>query len=84
MQGTDYQGSPHCAATMGFSRLTRAPTVLHILSITAPIYLLIALGWFIVRQDLFDKAALRVMGRFVLQIALPALLFKALASFGPF
>lgn len=65
---------------MGFSRLTRAPAVLHILSITAPIYLLIALGWFIVRQDLFDKAALRVMGRFVLQIALPALLFKALAT----
>jgi predicted permease len=54
--------------------------LLHILSITAPIYLLIALGWFIVRQGLFDKAALRVMGRFVLQIALPALLFKALAT----
>jgi malonate transporter and related proteins len=54
--------------------------MLHILSITAPIYLLIGLGWLVVRHGLFDPTDLRVMGRFVLQIALPALLFRALAT----
>jgi hypothetical protein len=54
--------------------------VLHILAITAPIYLLIGLGFLIVRRGLFSKSELRVMGRFVLQIALPALLFRALAT----
>lgn len=63
----------------GLSRPARAP-VLHILSITAPIYLLIALGVVVVRRGLFTKPELRVMGRFVLQIALPALLFRALAT----
>jgi malonate transporter len=38
------------------------------------------LGWLCVRQGLFSKPELRVLGRFVVQIALPALLFKALAS----
>lgn len=51
-----------------------------ILSITAPIYLLLAAGWLAGRLALFDKPAFRIMGRFVLQVALPALIFKALAS----
>lgn len=54
--------------------------MLHILAITAPIYLLIALGWLVVTRGLFGKPELRIMGRFVLQIALPALLFRALAT----
>jgi predicted permease len=54
--------------------------VTDILSITAPIYLIIGLGWLAVRRHLFDKTDLRVLGRFVVQIALPALLFRALAS----
>ncbi len=52
----------------------------NILSITLPIYLILLLGWLAVRQRVFEPAELRVMGRFVMQIALPALLFKALAS----
>ncbi len=48
--------------------------------ITAPIYLFIALGYVLVRRGLFGKPELRVLGRFVLQIGLPALLFKSLAT----
>jgi malonate transporter and related proteins len=54
--------------------------VLHILSITFPIYLIVLLGWLAVRKGFFDKPDLRVLGRFVVQFALPALLFKALGS----
>jgi malonate transporter and related proteins len=51
-----------------------------ILSITLPIYLLMALGWVATRQSWFSKDDLRLMGRFVVQVALPALLFKAVGS----
>ena len=51
-----------------------------ILTITGPIYLCIAAGYASVRWKLFSKADMRVFGRFVIQIALPALLFNALAS----
>ncbi len=51
-----------------------------ILAITGPIYLCILAGWASVRWDFFTKADMRVLGKFVLQIALPALLFYALAS----
>jgi malonate transporter len=51
-----------------------------ILSITGPIYLCIAAGYASVRWILFSKADMRVFGKFVIQIALPALLFNALAS----
>jgi len=56
------------------------PSMLHILSITAPIYLLIAVGYLAVRRGLFAAPELRIMGRFIIQIALPALLFRALAT----
>lgn len=51
-----------------------------ILSITLPIYLLMLLGWWAARRGLFSKDDLRLMGRFIVQIALPALLFKAVGS----
>jgi len=54
--------------------------MLDILTITGPIYLCIAAGYASVRWNLFTKADMRVFGRFVIQIALPALLFNALAS----
>lgn len=50
------------------------------LASTAPVYLLIALGFIAVRLDVFTAVELRVMGRFVLLMALPALLFQALAK----
>jgi malonate transporter and related proteins len=51
-----------------------------ILSITLPIYLLMLLGWWAARRALFSRDDLRLMGRFIVQIALPALLFKAVGS----
>ncbi|MFG6490239.1 AEC family transporter [Roseateles sp. BYS78W] len=50
------------------------------LALTAPVYLLIAAGYAAVRFGVFAQAELRVLGRFVIQLALPALLFKALSQ----
>lgn len=54
--------------------------MLYILSITVPIYLLIALGYLAGRQGWFTKPEMRVLGRFVIQLALPSLVFQALAQ----
>lgn len=54
--------------------------MLDVLAITGPIYLCIAAGFACVRWRIFDKADMRVLGRFVIQIAIPALLFNSLAS----
>lgn len=51
-----------------------------ILTITSPIYAAIALGYLVVRQGWFSPADMRSFGKFVLNIALPALLFDAVAS----
>lgn len=51
-----------------------------ILAITFPIYAAIGLGWLIVRRGWFSGADMRVFGRYVLDIALPALLFNAVAT----
>lgn len=50
-----------------------------ILSITAPIYILITLGYLAARSQLISPIQLRGMGVFVLNFALPALLFQALS-----
>jgi malonate transporter len=54
--------------------------MLAIFSITLPIYLLIALGYLSVRGGLFEKADMRIFGKLVMQICLPALLFRSLSS----
>lgn len=54
--------------------------MLDILSITGPIYLCIALGYLATRGGLFDRADMRVFGKFVINLALPALLFNALSQ----
>lgn len=54
--------------------------MLDILGITGPIYLIIALGYAVTRRGWFDKADMRVLGKFVIQLGLPALLFSALAQ----
>ena len=53
--------------------------MLDVLAVTGPIYLVIALGFGAVRFRLFQPDDLRVLGKFVLHFALPALLFNALA-----
>jgi malonate transporter and related proteins len=54
--------------------------MLDILAITGPIYLCIALGYLATRGGLFDRADMRVFGKFVINLALPALLFNALSQ----
>ncbi|HCX81254.1 MAG: permease [Curvibacter sp. RIFCSPHIGHO2_12_FULL_63_18] len=54
--------------------------MLDILAITGPIYLCIALGYLCTRTGVFSKPDLRVLGKFVLNLALPALLFNAIAQ----
>lgn len=50
------------------------------LAITGPIYIATALGYVSTRSGLFVRAAdMRVFGQFVIKLALPALLFNALA-----
>lgn len=51
-----------------------------ILAITAPIYLIILLGYALTRAGLFDRADMRVLGKFVVNLALPALVFKSLSQ----
>ena len=53
--------------------------MLAILSVTAPIYLMIALGYLAVRKGFLLPTDMPVLGRFVVQLALPALVFKAVA-----
>lgn len=57
----------------GFSLLT-------ILSITTPIFLLIALGFAAVRGGMLSRHDMRGLGAFVINFALPALLFKAMSQ----
>ena len=53
-----------------------------ILAITGPIYLVAALGFLATRAGLFQRADMRVLGKFVVNLALPALLFGAVAQRG--
>lgn len=54
--------------------------MLQILSITGPIYLIIAAGYIAVRYGLFSKDEARVLGRFVVNFCVPALVFRALSQ----
>lgn len=54
--------------------------MLAVLTITAPIFILIALGFISARIALLSREQIRGMGGFVINFALPALVFKALAD----
>lgn len=54
--------------------------MLDVLAITGPIYVAIALGFLLTRADVFSKSEMRVFGKFVIQLALPALVFRTLAT----
>lgn len=54
--------------------------MLDTLASTAPVYLLIAVGFIAVRLDVFTVVELRVLGRFVIWAALPALLFRSVSQ----
>ncbi len=54
--------------------------MLEIFAITVPIFILIGLGYAAVRVSFFSKADTRVLGAFVINFALPTMLFKALSQ----
>lgn len=54
--------------------------MLAILSITLPIYVIIALGYGCVLKGVFKPETMPVFGSYVMNIALPALLFEAVAT----
>ena len=54
--------------------------MLTILAITFPIYAVIALGYLTVRYGVFRREDMPVFGGYVLNIALPGLLFNAVAT----
>lgn len=54
--------------------------MLDVLSITAPIFAAIAIGYGAVAIRLFDASDMRALGTYVLSIAMPALLFSAVAT----
>ncbi|RUS60977.1 AEC family transporter [Pseudorhodobacter sp. E13] len=51
-----------------------------VIAITLPIFLVVGLGFGTVKAGLFSAADMRIFGRFVISIALPALLFNAIAK----
>lgn len=54
--------------------------MLEVLSVTGPIYITIAVGYIATRFGLFSAADMRTLGRYVLYLALPMLLFRALTQ----
>lgn len=54
--------------------------MLQVLGITFPIFAAIAIGYGVTARGLFSPADMRVLGKYVLNIAFPALLFNAVAS----
>lgn len=51
-----------------------------VLALTGPIFLVIAAGYVATRAGLFQRTEMRVFGKYVINIALPALLFNALSQ----
>ncbi len=51
-----------------------------VFSITGPIFALVALGWLTVRTGVFTPADVRALGRYVVVLALPALIFRAVTA----
>ncbi|MFZ2100845.1 MAG: AEC family transporter [Oricola sp.] len=54
--------------------------MLEVFSVTGPIYITIAIGYIATRSGLFAASDMRILGRYVLFLALPALLFRALSQ----
>ena len=52
----------------------------NILAITGPIFAVIGVGYIAVKFEWFPKQGIRTLGQFVIQFALPAMLFKAISE----
>jgi malonate transporter len=51
-----------------------------VLGVIGPIFALIALGYLVTRFRLFQPGDLRALGRYVVMLALPALIFRAVTA----
>ncbi len=54
--------------------------MLEVLSVTGPIYLVILIGFLTTRAGWFTQVEMRVFGKFVIKLALPSLVFSAVAQ----
>ena len=54
--------------------------MLNILTVLLPVFIVIAVGYAFTRQGVFSREGLMALGRFVISIALPALIFKTLVE----
>jgi len=54
--------------------------LLEVFSVTGPIYITIAIGYIATRLGLFQATDMRILGKYVLYLALPMLLFRALSQ----
>lgn len=54
--------------------------MLNVIGLTAPIYVLIAVGYLAVRLGWMSGPDMKVLGRFVVQFCVPALLFRAISK----
>ena len=54
--------------------------MLAILGITSPIFMIVLIGYGLTHRGLFSKTDIRAFGKFVVALALPALVFKALSE----
>ncbi|RME18025.1 MAG: transporter [Alphaproteobacteria bacterium] len=54
--------------------------MLSVLAITFPIFAMVALGYGLVARGVFRPEDMKVLGRYVMNLALPALVFQAVAS----
>ncbi|SOE17674.1 hypothetical protein SAMN05877838_2577 [Hoeflea halophila] len=54
--------------------------MLDIISVTAPVFIMIATGYAVVHFGILEASAMRILGSYVVTLALPALLFKAVSQ----
>ncbi len=54
--------------------------MLDIAAITGPIYLMMLIGYVLTKKGVFVKSDMQVFGRFILNLALPCLIFNALSQ----
>lgn len=54
--------------------------MIKIFTVLLPMFIIIGLGYWMTRIELFSEKGLAAFGRFVISVALPALIFKSLAS----
>jgi malonate transporter len=63
-----------------FIGIFKGKILLDVFSVTSPIFIIIFIGYFAVRFDVVPKSSIKVLGIFVVNFALPAMLFKVISE----